>query len=294
MNPPRNLNYYKEFAFSKFHIGLGCAFLVSFATGNPLALMVGAAAYALGWIYLPTSKFFTTAVEKKLNTAIRTDEDGKLTEFQMQRNRMIGRLKGEDANRYLELSRTCGEVAANNPDNRLIAGKLQELLWTYLKMLLMQQGIEEYLGGTDAAQIDRDIAALEEEIKAIPPEKTRLLDSKTGLKKTLLEHRKSVSDAADNLQVINSELTRLEHEIQLLRADAIANTNSDVLSARINASVESLQETKNIMQQMPNMSELGLDLPAGVATLGFEPASPLPPALPVEPQRSKQSNKARG
>ncbi len=275
------INYYKEFATSKTHAALGVGIAAAFAAANPLLLMCASAGYILGWVYLPTSKFFTAQVQGKLEGAQKAAQAAELAGFQARRNALLERLSGDNRARYDNLTRTCGEVAGNTPGNALINGKLQELLWTYLKMLLMQQGIQTYLAETDESVLERNLADVEEELKTLGADKQRLRSSKESLRDTLSQHRKSVADAKENLLVLNSELTRLEHEIQLLRADAIANRSSDVLSAKINASVESLQQSKSILQTMSNVEELALDIPAQAASLDFEIPDAVPPPLPA-------------
>ena len=171
--------------------------------------------------------------------------------------------------KYDGLASTYSEMVESNPEDRLIRGKLHELLWTYLTMLVMEN-ITKYLAETDTKEIDRDIAATEANIKALGADKERLRTTKTSLLETLREHQKSVSDAQDNLQVLSSELARLEAEIQLLRADAIANKNSDILSAKIDASVESLRRAR-ILRTMSNVNELAFDLPADTSNIRFTP-----------------------
>lgn len=274
-------NYYREFATSKIHAALGVGIATAFAAANPLLLMCAAAGYILGWVYLPTSKLFTSQVQGKLDRAEKAAQAAELATFQARRNALLERLSGDNRARYDSLTRTCGEVAGNTPGNALINGKLQELLWTYLKMLLMQQGIQTYLAETDEAALERNLADVEAELKTLGADKQRLRSSKESLRDTLSQHQKSVADAKENLLVLNSELTRLEHEIQLLRADAIANRSSDVLSAKINASVESLQQSKSILQTMSNVEELTLDIPAQAAGLDFEIPETVPPPLPA-------------
>jgi len=63
------INYYTEFATSKTHAALGVGIAAAFAAANPLLLMCAAAGYILGWVYLPTSKFFTSQVQGKLDGA---------------------------------------------------------------------------------------------------------------------------------------------------------------------------------------------------------------------------------
>jgi len=263
-------NLYKEFATSKVHIGMGLGLVTAFATANPLLLMISAAAYAIGWIFLPTSGPFVKRITDRLKLQQEVAEQDELSEFQRKRDELRYRLSAINEQKYSALSNTCAEVSGNNQDSALINGKLQELLWTYLKMLLMQQGIEGYISETNEKEIDQSIADVKKELSMLTSDQLRLKGSKESLMQTLSQHKKTLTEAKENLLILSSELTRLEHEIQLLRADAIANRNSEFLSAKIDASVESLQESKAIMQAMSNGEELSLDMPVQAANLGFE------------------------
>ncbi len=263
-------DFYKEFAASKTHVALGLGLAAAFAAANPLVLMCAAAGYVLGWVYLPTSKGFMARIQAKLELADKVAQNNEVANFQARREDLLERLTPENLDSYNALARTCSEVARNTPGNLLINGKLQELLWAYLKMQAMRQGIETYLAETDEADIARQLATVNSELETLTEEQHRLRSSKQSLRDTLVQHQKSLADAKENLLVLTSELTRLEHEIQLLRADAIANRNSDFLSAKINASVESLQESKSILQSMSNVEELSLDIPTAAGTLDFE------------------------
>jgi hypothetical protein len=283
-------NFYKEFAVSKAHAAIGVAVAAAFAAANPLGLMLAAAGYALAWVYFPTSAFFVRRVMDRLKLAEEVSQRDELGEFVKRRDEMIARLDPDGRARYDALSRTCADVAANTPGNSLVNGKLHELLWAYLKMLLMRQGIDSYLAETDGAEIETNLRAVEEELQSLTPAQQRLRASKESLRATLAQHLRSLADAAENQRILASELTRLEHEIQLLRADAIANKNSEFLSAKINASVESLQESKAILQTMSNVEEMAVDVPSRASGLAFVTA---PPALPQDAPETKPRQRTR-
>lgn len=283
-------NFYKEFAVSKAHAAIGVAVAAAFAAANPLGLMLAAAGYALAWVYFPTSGFFVRRVMDRLKLAEEAAQRDDVGDFVKRRDETIARLDPDGQSRYAALSKTCADVAANTPGNSLVNGKLHELLWAYLKMLLMRQGIDSYLAETDGAEIQNNLQAVEEELKSLAPEQQRLRASKESLRATLAQHLRSLADAAENQRILASELTRLEHEIQLLRADAIANKNSEFLSAKINASVESLQESKAILQTMSNVEEMAVDVPARASGLAFVTT---PPPLPQEASESEKPPRQR-
>ena len=79
-----------------------------------------------------------------------------------------------------------------------------------------------------------------------------------------------------------SEEERLEQQIKLIRADAVASKNADVLSARIDASVQHLEQTNKWLSEMSEFKDLVGDLPPADMRIGFGAAAPQPgpPAMP--------------
>lgn len=263
-------NYYREFARSGFHGGLLAGVAAAFASANPLFLMAAAAGYALAWVYGPTSGPFVRRVQERLRLEAESQNSAALADFVVRRDSLVGRLNEDGRRKYYDLSDICAEVSRTDPENSLVNGKLQELLWTYLKMLTMKQGIDGYLAETDEKKIDSSIVSVAEETRQLGEGQERLRASKEALLETLRQHKKTLVDARENRQILESEAARLEHEIQLLRADAVADRSSDFLSAKIDASVESLQESKNILQSMGSVQEMSMDIPPEIGRLGFE------------------------
>ena len=59
-------NYHKEFLKSPHHLWLGLGTLgAGFLLATPLTLIIGATAYALGWIYLPDLALFKRWVDRR-------------------------------------------------------------------------------------------------------------------------------------------------------------------------------------------------------------------------------------
>lgn len=207
---------YKEYLTSKIHIITGLGLVAAFASANTLAIMVASTAYVICWMHLPISK---------------------LRVFQIKRDKLLYSLSAINYQKYIDLSNTCTEVSGNNQTS-----KLQDLLCSYLKMLLMHQSIEANIKETNESEIDQSIVKVQAEISNLEPEQQRLKESKENLKYTLNQHKRSLNEAKENLQILNSELLRLEHEIQLLRANAIANRNSELLYCQNGYKGEKLQK----------------------------------------------------
>ena len=81
-----------------------------------------------------------------------------------------------------------------------------------------------------------------------------------------------------------SEQERLDQQIKLIRADAVATKNADALTARIDATVEHLDQTNKWLSEMDEFKDLVGDMPSTELRVGYQAvATPLPsaPAAPA-------------
>jgi len=188
-------------------------------------------------------------------------------------------------------------------------------MWTFLRLLVMQESLESFLDTEDEARLPSDIrsgkeeiAAMESDIRAVtakgetPTSKIRLLDSKKERLAVLNKRQERVTEATENLTLVKAEQDRLVEQIRLLRADAIAARNADTLTARIDATVEHLTETNKLFSEMDQFKDLVADdMPQTGERLGFSAETrtavpPLmnPPPIPNTPARDgrmRQTNR---
>jgi len=108
----------------------------------------------------------------------------------------------------------------------------------------------------------------------------------------VLRKRQQRSQEADsNLQLVVSEQERLEQQIKLIRADAIATKNTSTLTARIDATVEHLDQTNKWLSEMDEFKDLVGDMPATDQRVGYEAPKigAVPPPLSETVQTSKRA-----
>ncbi len=100
----------------------------------------------------------------------------------------------------------------------------------------------------------------------------------------VLRKRKQRSDQAQaNLALVISEQERLDQQIKLIRADAIASKNAETLTARIDATVEHLDQTNKWLAELDEFKDLVGDMPSTDLRVGYQAAaSPAP--IPAPPQ----------
>ena len=279
-----------------------CTLGAGFATGEPLYFVAGVTAYVLGWIYLPDMAFFRRWRDRRANAATDAVEAAELAQFAKRRNAMISSLSSRLRERYQLLANVCrdieraaveddyGNEASLTSETRL--RKIDELMWMYLRLLSFQQSIETFLeterredlrGGVTMAE--DEIQELEAEAKALPDgaqsdTKQRLLTSRRERLDVLRKRLQRVEEAESNLELVTSEQERLAEQIKLIRADAVATKSASAVSARIDASVEHLNQTNKWLAEMDQFRDLAGDLPITEGRIGFD-AMKGPPPLPT-------------
>src|SRR5262245_29959936 len=148
-------NYRGEFVKSPHHAVLGLLTLgAGFMSGLLLPLIAGATCYALGWIYLPDLSFFRRWVDRRHDSVKRAEEQQKVTEFAQRRDALVASLSPERRARYIRLSQVCRDIESASADNLLASGdpstdprlrKLDELMWTFLRLLGIEESLEQFL-----------------------------------------------------------------------------------------------------------------------------------------------------
>src|SRR5712691_2280591 len=148
-------NYHREFLKSPQHATLGLLTLgAGFMSGMLLPLIAGATLYTLGWIYLPDLPFFRRWVDRRLDAAKRLAEMQKVADFVQRRQTLVGSLSPERRGRYTRLAQVCRDIETASADNLLASAdpstdprlrKLDELMWTFLRLLGIEQSLKEFL-----------------------------------------------------------------------------------------------------------------------------------------------------
>jgi hypothetical protein len=294
------LNYRSEFLRSGFHATLGLLTLgLGFASGEPLGLIVGVTLYVLGWIYLPDLDVFRRTVERKAQEALRVAAVAQSVQFMRYRDTQLASLTVERRVRYSELVQVCKDVerasiqenqqggsSADAPEGPQATRlhKLDELMWTFLRLLTIEQSLELFLETelkddvpAAAVQSKEDILRLIAEIdelnrsaqKSGLEARQRLLTSKQDKLDVLQKRLERAEQARQNLSLVVSEQERLDQQIRLLRADAIASKNAGGLSQRIDASIEQLDQTNKWLSQMDEFKDVVGGIPQTDVRIGY-------------------------
>lgn len=225
------------------------------ATLSGLGLVAGAAAYALGWIYLPDSPLFS----RWLAARKQTDETGKLRDFLFRRRQIYDALRPASRARYDALT---GEIEALQEefrrDHRLDASlvrqrveRLSNLAWTYLRLLHTGEMLERFIESEDPSVLEQQISALESELAALPPGGSHALadslQSRLGPLSTRLQKRR---DASQSHALTLSEQQRIAELVLLFRADHLASRDGGALSHEIDGAAAQLDRTRDWLRDL--------------------------------------------
>jgi hypothetical protein len=307
-------NYHREFLASPQHAALGLLTLgVGFMSGMMLPLIAGVTCYTLGWIYLPDLPFFRHWVDGRRDAAKRADEALKVAAFVQRRNALIASLSPERRECYNRLAAVCHDIETASADNLLASAdpatdprlrKLDELMWTYLRLLGIQESLQSFLetertenvpgllkdAEAEATRLNAEAEALK--AKGNTPAldtKQRYLSSRLERLEVLRKREQRIDQAKSNLDLVVSEQDRLDQQIKLIRADAVASKNAETLTARIDATVEHLDQTNKWLSEMDEFKDLVGDMPSTELRVGYQatatclpnsaPASASPPPI---------------
>jgi hypothetical protein len=265
----------------------------------PLALLAGPAAYALGWIYVPDFSFFRRWVDRKRDALQLAAAQGEAAAFVQRRDALLEQLSAAGRSKYHNLAAVCRDIEVASAENSLTPEapeedprlrKLDELMWSYLRMLTIDESLERFLeterrddvpGLLQEAEAEvRDLTAEFEAAKARGANtssldaKKRLLNSRLERLEVLRKRLQGIEQTRANLAVVVSEQERLEEQIKLIRADAIASRNAGTLSARIDSTVEHLHQTNRWLAEMDEFKDLVGDIPSTPVRVGYDASKP--------------------
>jgi DNA repair exonuclease SbcCD ATPase subunit len=262
--------------------------------------------------------FFRRWVDRRCDSAKRAGEAEKVAEFVRRRDALINSLSYETRLRYSQLAQVCRDIESASADNPLASAdpnvdprlrKLDELMWTYLRLLSIQQSLQQFCTTERQEDVPTLQKEAEAEIKRLGAEieglkdkgdtgsydsKQRYLNSRLERLDVLRKRQQRIEQADSNLQLVVSEQERLEQQIKLIRADAIATKNSSALTARIDATVEHLDQTNKWLSEMDEFKDLTGDMPPTEQRVGYEAPKigAAPPPIP-EPPRKREATRQK-
>jgi hypothetical protein len=257
-------NYRRAFWRSSQHAWLAILTLgMGFASGQPLGMLIGVTTYALGLIFTPDTRYFRNAADARERQQRAVAEAARKAAFAGQREGLFRALNGANRQAHANLVAICDDIeasaqsqSANRLDLATFHDKLDEILWTHLRMLTVKQALVAFLAVEGGEKLSDRMNAFDAEARALAGEveamskitprpqlldgKRRLLTSRLERLEILKQRLAGVEFAKVNCDVVTSEQERLVEQVKLIRSDSVAATNAESLSDRLDLSIEHL------------------------------------------------------
>ena len=192
-------------------------------------------------------------------------------------NDLVGGLGIDAQKRFQSLRKRCIDMQAIATDLRGadavgdVAGSmrtsgLNQLLWGFLRLLHHQAGLRKLLASMDSADIALKQRQVNEGLtKARASGDERLVKSHEERLSTVTARLDHYERSSKDLEFVTAELDRIEDKIQSLSEMAVNQSDSNGLSAQIDATAASMQATESRLSEFQSsttvMPEL-LDAPA--------------------------------
>lgn len=256
----RAVPYHTAFVGSVNHAWLALVTLgIGIAVATPLSVTAGVAVYGLGLIFLPDLAVFRRGVDARREgelAAARLEENSSKERV---RAALLEKLTPKARDRWRAFSALCAELQVKLGDTGggmlLDDHSLTKVADSHLLLLAMDADIRGYLESAEST------VALAARTKAVRAEAGKLRDRTelSAVERQLLLSReetlKNLEQQAGqakrmrlNLELAQSELQRLESQVDSLRAELIS-TPADQLSTRLGDTLIQVEASQRVLQE---------------------------------------------
>ena len=125
---------------------------------------------------------------------------------------------------------------------------LEKLRWIFVTLLRSREQISDQIDSGQRERITAELAETHEKLANLPVEDSRLRGSLESTVQILEKRLSNLDNASKNLDYIDSELRRIEHQSELLIEEAALSKDPKQLSARIDAVTSTFDETQEWMR----------------------------------------------
>lgn len=260
----------------------GAAAAAVFSGHADIALPLVAAAEVTYLAGLATLPRFQAAIDAKSRSELpggfsgMRDANRRDESPQAARDRILEVLKSltEDRrSRFLRLRARCVEMSrianavrgetrdSSGASNELRTPALDRLLWVFLRLLLSEQAIARFLQAADEAGIEKSIGDLQgrrkkraESVGEANQADDRIIRSLDDSITTAMARKENLDKAKHNAEFVATELDRLENKIAAVTEMAVAHTDPDDMSSRIDAISEGISQTEQTIRELQQIT----------------------------------------
>jgi hypothetical protein len=138
---------------------------------------------------------------------------------------------------------------------------LDRLLWVFLRLLVSQSSLQQFLASTDLTQLQQRVTDLKGRLETATAEHDeRVLRSLTDSLQVAELRLDNFQKAQDNAEFVEIELDRIENKIQALTEMSVNRQDPDFLTSQVDAAAESMAHTETAITELQNITGLVSDL----------------------------------
>ena len=168
--------------------------------------------------------------------------------------------------RCVEMSRIANAVRGDTrdpsgADKELRTPALDRLLWVFLRLLLSEQAIARFLQAADESGIEKSLVDLQarrkkraDSVGEANQADDRIIRSLDDSISTAKARKENLEKAKQNAEFVATELDRLENKIAAVTEMAVAHTDPDEMSSRIDAISEGISQTEATIRELQQIT----------------------------------------
>jgi hypothetical protein len=243
------LRYLKAAFFARLPVsGLGALPLNALIVGALAILGFGHPAFWLLGIGLETAYLGAVATNKRFQNAIDAQANVVIdTDTQTKRRQLIAQLVPPTQQKMLELEGKCGKAVTvaqeQGVEDYILESNrnaLDKLGWLYLKLLLARQNLMSQESQANGSQLLKQLSQLKKETSD-PKLGQSLRESKTATLQILQKRVDNLQRREQSLAEIDSDLTRIEAQVELAVENAGMSGAPQAVSSNISLVSELLE-----------------------------------------------------
>ncbi len=263
---------FRSFFKSPHHAWLALATIgLGFLSANPFFLLVGAATYALCWIYFPDSSLFKRWVALQHAAQLGKTMAEAERDFRLARDRMVATLPKDLKKRFEELDEIYADIRQNLGDTtgsdlgtQTQLHHIRGMLHSCLRLLELEAGLRRFLTMENTEEITAKIEDLQGDIREIESslegapawdDRRKVLESKRTSLASVQRRMEGSNKCGRQMELAEAELERLSEHLRLIRSELVMHGKPEAIFAHIDASMAIVENTNQWLDQQPGLAE---------------------------------------
>lgn len=179
---------------------------------------------------------------------------------------LVKGLSSESKRRFEALRTRCLEMRAiamgvrgrtqEHPGEDINTAALDRLLWLFLRLLVSEEALQQFLRRTDVADINGSLSDVKAKLAAQANADERIVRSLTDSVSAQETRLANYQKAQANADFIRIELDRIEAKIQALTEASVNRQDPDFLSGQIDSVSESMRTTEKTISELQQLTGL--------------------------------------